>query len=78
MQPKVRKLLLDIALSCNEIREFISGKNFDDFKSDRILQLAIERQFEIIGEALSRLVKLKKLLFHNESPTIARLLISET
>lgn len=51
MQHNARKLLLDISLSCNEITDFIDGKSFEEFQEDRILQLAIEREFEIIGEA---------------------------
>ncbi|MDZ7719207.1 MAG: DUF86 domain-containing protein [Balneolaceae bacterium] len=55
MPHKRRKLLLDISLSCGEILDFIDGKSFEDFLEDRMLQLAIEREFEIIGEALHRL-----------------------
>ena len=55
-----RKLLLDVKLSCDEISDFILGKSFSDFQDDRILQLALEREFEIIGEALSRLAFMKR------------------
>ena len=55
MPHRTRKLLLDINLSCQEILEFIDDKSFEDFQNDRMLQLAIEREFEIIGEALYRL-----------------------
>jgi uncharacterized protein with HEPN domain len=48
MPHKTRKLLLDISLSCQEISDFIAGKSFEDFQQDRMLQLAIEREFEII------------------------------
>ena len=37
--------------------EFTEGKSYEDFQEDRLLQLAIEREFEIIGEALFRLEK---------------------
>ena len=37
---------------------FCRNKKFEDFKADRLLQLAIERQFEIMGEALYRLEKI--------------------
>jgi len=50
-----QKLLLDISNACEEIMEFTDGKSIIEFKKDRILQLALERQFEIIGEALYRL-----------------------
>ncbi len=40
------------------IAEFTAGKTFADFDSDRLLRAAVERQFEIIGEALNNLAKL--------------------
>lgn len=59
MPHSARKLLLDISLSCQEIMEFTEGKNYEKFQEDRMLQLAIEREFEIIGEALFRLEKVE-------------------
>ncbi len=50
-----RKLLIDITLSCEEIIEFTKETDLEEFSDNRMLQLAIEREFEIIGEALSRL-----------------------
>ena len=58
MQHKVRKLLLDIQLSCKEISEFTEGLSYEDFLEDRKLQLAIERTFEILGEAPARLERI--------------------
>lgn len=58
MPHSIRKLILDILLSCEEIQTFTAGKSFEDFLKDRLLQLAIEREFEIIGEALVRLERL--------------------
>ena len=58
MPHRTRKLLLDITLSCDEILSFIEGKDHDHFVADRLLQLGLEREFEIIGEALSRLEKI--------------------
>mgnify|MGYP002621743503 CR=1 FL=1 len=55
MPHSTRKLILDVLLSCEEIESFTAGKEFEDFCKDRLLQLAIEREFEIIGEALARL-----------------------
>ena len=39
---------------------FYYGKNFEDFQENRMLQLAIEREFEIIGEALHRLSRIEE------------------
>lgn len=58
MPHKVEKLLLDIELACDETAGFCAGKNWVDFSRDRLLQLAVERQFEIIGEAMHRLEKI--------------------
>jgi uncharacterized protein with HEPN domain len=55
MPHDAQKLLVDIRTACDEIIQFTKGKSFDDFKKDRLLQLAPERQFEIIGEAIFRL-----------------------
>lgn len=58
MPHSIRKLILDIHLACEEIQSFTKGKTFEQFKEDRLLQLAIEREFEIVGEALARLERL--------------------
>jgi uncharacterized protein with HEPN domain len=49
---------MDIVISCQEIMEFHKGISFEQYLADRKLQLATERQFEIIGEAFSRLDKI--------------------
>jgi uncharacterized protein with HEPN domain len=36
---------------------FSAGKSFDDYESDEMLRSAVERQLEIIGEALNQLSK---------------------
>lgn len=40
------------------IAEFTAGKSFADFDQDALLRSAVERQFEIIGEALGQFAKL--------------------
>jgi len=60
MPHSVEKLLQDISLSCIEIKDFIHGLTFKDFQENRMLQLAIEREFEIIGEALSRIARIEE------------------
>ena len=58
MQPKILKYILDIQSVIQEI-ETIKTKannNFTSFKSDIILQRAIERDLEIIGEAIRKII----------------------
>ena len=57
MRLEVKKLLQDITQASNLILEFSSGKGLQDFTNDALLRSGIERQFEIIGEALNRLSK---------------------
>lgn len=39
--------------------EFAEGQSFDDYAEDAMLRSAVERQFEIIGEALNQLSKIE-------------------
>ncbi|MEI6679289.1 MAG: DUF86 domain-containing protein [Mariniphaga sp.] len=59
MNEKVLKFLYDIKLALDEIDSFIASKNkyFTDSASDLLLKRAIERNLEIIGEAMSRILK---------------------
>jgi uncharacterized protein with HEPN domain len=53
MEQRLKKLLLDVLLSCEYIEEYMSSCNsFSQFEEDKFLQHSIERNIEIIGEAL--------------------------
>jgi uncharacterized protein with HEPN domain len=72
MQPKVLKYLLDIESVINEI-ELIKTKcnnSFYVFQSDIILQRAVERDLEIIGEAIRKLIELNPELIITSSKNI--------
>jgi uncharacterized protein with HEPN domain len=53
--PEITSLLFDIQHAAGGIVLFTTGKSLDDYKNDRMLRSAVERQFEIIGEAMTRL-----------------------
>ena len=48
----VKKLLFDVHQAGEQITSFVRGRSHEDYQRDRMLQSAVERQFEIIGEAL--------------------------
>lgn len=54
------KLLEDIRISIREIDTFCADRGFPDYENDAMLQRAIEREMEIIGEALNRLIRINE------------------
>jgi uncharacterized protein with HEPN domain len=54
---EVKKHLEDARLAVDRIARFTSQRTFDDYKGDELVKAAVERQFEIIGEAVNRLTK---------------------
>lgn len=55
MQPDSKKHLFDIRQACIRIQSYSHDKLFEDYAHDDLLRSAIERQFEIAGEAMRRL-----------------------
>ena len=52
-----RAYLWDARDSADAIAEFVTGRTLNDYLADRMLRSAVERQFEIVGEALRQLEK---------------------
>ena len=55
MNDRTRKLLFDVLDSGRAIRQWCTGRSYNEYLSDRQFRRAVEREFEIIGEALNRL-----------------------
>lgn len=52
MGDDVLQHLFDVSQAGQAIRRFIGAKAFDAYVEDELLRSAVERKFEIIGEAL--------------------------
>ena len=57
MQLESRKLLHDMWRAVSLLADFTNGKQFLDYQQDAMLRAAVEREFEIIGEAGGRLAR---------------------
>ncbi len=57
MRLEARKYLHDIQQAVAALTEFTAAKTFADYTREAMLRAAVERQFEIIGEALAQLAK---------------------
>lgn len=55
MNDPANKLLFDVLESGRAILSWSSDRTFADYEADRQLRRAVEREFEVIGEALNRL-----------------------
>jgi len=59
MQLEIKKYLFDIRESIESIEKYLGDKrDFSIYLADKMLRRAVEREFEIIGEAMSRIEKL--------------------
>ena len=58
MNNQTQKLLFDVLDSGRSIQTWCAGRSFSGYETDRQLRRAVEREFEIIGEALNRLTQL--------------------
>lgn len=60
MEDGVKMWLEDIEKAISEINEFLpKSRNFEDFEKDKKTKRAVERNIEIIGEAMNRFLKAK-------------------
>jgi len=59
MPHKIKMYLLDISNSIDSIHEYLGEeRNFNVYESNKQLRRAVERELEIIGEAINRIIKI--------------------
>lgn len=58
MRLESRKLLEDVRQAIGLILQFAAGQTIRDYSENALLRSGIERQLEIVGEAINRLTKL--------------------
>ncbi|MBY0335961.1 MAG: DUF86 domain-containing protein [Acetobacteraceae bacterium] len=57
MPPDAAAFLWDAWRATEAVGDFVQGRSREEYLTDRMLRSAVERQCEIIGEALNRLSK---------------------
>jgi len=63
MDLEIKKYLFDIQESIDSIEKYLGDKrDFNAYTANKMLRRAVEREFEIIGEAMSRIEKLDSTL----------------
>ena len=61
MKREIKKYLFDIKTSIDSINNFLGEKrDFFEYQENKLLRRGIEREIEIIGEAMSRILKLNQ------------------
>lgn len=59
MKLEIKKFLFDIKESIEAIDSYLGdNKDFNRYLSDKMLRRAVEREFEIIGEAMNKIEKI--------------------
>jgi len=62
MDNEIKKYLFDIQESIDSIQKYLGDRrDFKVYMADKMLRRAVEREFEIIGEAMSR-IEIRRIL----------------
>ncbi|HKV10854.1 MAG TPA: HepT-like ribonuclease domain-containing protein [Thermoanaerobaculia bacterium] len=62
MRLEAKKLLFDVVQAARLVQRFTENRSFEDYVNDPMLRSAVERQFEIMGEAIGKLAKTDPLV----------------
>ena len=65
MQRDVRRYLWDAQKTAGTVQTFLRGKTYETFIDDDLVRSAVERQLQIMGEALSQLAKVDPQIARN-------------
>lgn len=58
MKPEVNKYLLDVITAIESINEYLErNRDFFKFQENKLLRRGVEREIEIIGEDINRILK---------------------
>jgi len=59
MDNRVKQYLFDIEQSIGDVKSYISAvESLQEYENDKLIRRAVERELEIIGEALNRILKI--------------------
>ena len=58
MRLEAKKLVLDMLQAAELISEFTKERTWEQYATDRYFRSAVERQFEIVGEALTAMLRI--------------------
>ncbi len=71
MKPEVKKHLYDVNVSISSIFEYLGDqRDFAEYANNKLLRRAVEREIEIIGEAMNRALKLDPDILIDEARRI--------
>ena len=62
MRLEAKKYLYDVQQAADLVAAFTAARRLSDYEADALLRSAVERQFEIIGEALAQLARLDETI----------------
>lgn len=63
LRPETAAAVYDMRMAATRIEEAVAERTFADYTSGWMLQSAVERQFEIFGEAMVRIRDLERPVF---------------
>ena len=66
MKEEVRAHLHDVVQAARAVKQFTATHTFDQYAADPLLRSAVERQFQIMGDALNRIKR-------DEAPILLRI-----